>query len=127
MPCPTGPAVADWREVGPVRRRASVTLDGSGNGAVTFDVWSANHKWILDTVVVNVTGATPILFPQCTLSVGGQNQSGLSEGATWAGNQETFRGSIEMGNADTLLVTFTGGSPGAVATAIVEGTNYLWR
>jgi hypothetical protein len=114
-------------ETGLVHRRASVVLDANGNGSVSFDVSSANHKWILDTIVVNVSGALPATFPQAVIYVGGQPQAGLSQGGTWLGGQQTFQGSITMGAADTLTVQFTGGAPGATATAILDGTGYLWR
>ena len=119
--------MADWREIGPVRRRASVVLDANGNGSVSFDVYSANHKWELDSVVVNVSGALPTTFPQAVIYLGGQPAAGLSEGGTWLGGQETFQGQIIMTAADTLTIQFTAGTPGSTATAIIEGTNYLWR
>jgi hypothetical protein len=122
----SGPS-ADWREIGPVRRRASVTLAADGTGSIPFSVYSANHKWIIWEVVVNAGGATPAIYPQVTLHVGGQAQAGLSEGASWLGNQETFQGRIEMTAADDLSVDFAGGVAGTVMTAIIEGTNYLWR
>lgn len=117
---------ANWIEIGPVRRRKSVKLDASGNGSVQFEVFSANHRWLIYEVVVNVSGASPGTFPQVTLHVG-SNSAGLSEGASWTGNQETFQGQIEMNAADDLSVDFTGGTPSQVATAIIEGVNYLWR
>ena len=116
-----------WREIGPVRRRASVVLDANGNGSVSFDVYSANHRWVLDSVVVSMSGAQPTTFPQAVIYNGGQVAAGLSEGGTWLGGQQTFQGNIEMTAADTLMVQFSSGTPGATATAIIEGTNYLWR
>jgi len=113
--------------IGPVRRRGSVTLDASGNGEVDFDVWSAWNEWEIHEVVVNTNqGRTNPPYPQATVYVGGVAQ-GHSEGGTWDGNQDTFVGKVTMTACDTLSVQFTGGLPGSIATAILEGTNYLWR
>lgn len=123
----TGSAVADWQRIGTVRRRAAVTLDGSGNGTVTFGVtYSANHKWVIsDIIVATSQSQTTPPYPTATAYLGGQ-QVGVSEGATWTGNQDTMRGTIEMTAADDLTVSFTGGVAGSVATAIIEGDSYLW-
>jgi len=116
-----------WREIGPVRRRASVTLDGSGNGSVSFDVWSANHKWVIDTVFCTTSQAQTVSpYPQVIAYVGGM-QAGVASGASWVGNQTTLRGPQELTDADTLNVQFNGGAAGSVATVVIEGTNYLWR
>ena len=119
--------MADWLPMGPVRRRASVTLDGSGNGSVSFDVYSANHKWIIDTVFCTTSQAQTVSpYPQVITYVGGM-QSGVAEGASWVGNQTTLRGPQELTAADTLTVQFNGGVAASVATVVIEGTNYLWR
>jgi len=121
-----GGAKPGWDRIGPVRRRASVKLDASGDGSVSFDVFTANSRWVIESVVCSASGATPALYPQAVLYVGGQ-QSGVSEGASWIGNQETFTGIIEMTGADTLTVAFSGGTSGTMMTVIIEGTNFLWR
>jgi hypothetical protein len=118
--------MAEWVQQGTVRRRKSVTLDSNGNGTVSFGVdWSSNHKWVINSVIV-ATNQSPTTapYPTATVYVGGQ-QVGVSEGATWTGNQDTFSGVAEM-TADDLNVAFTGGVPGSVATAIIEGDSYLW-
>lgn len=116
----------DWVPTGSVRRRKSVTLDGNGNGTVTFGVdWSANHKWVITALIV-ATNQSPTTapYPTATAYLGGQ-QVGVMEGATWTGNQDTFLGETEM-TCDDLNVAFTGGVAGSVATAIIEGDSYLW-
>ncbi len=119
--------MADWQEVGPVRRGQRTTLDGSGNGSIVFSVFSANSKFELDTVVVKAAGALPAIFPQVTLYKGLNMQDAMSHGASWLGGQVTFRGHIEMNNADDLTVGFAKGVAGTVVTAIIEGKNFLWR
>ena len=120
-------AVADWQRIGTVRRRGSVTLDGSGNGTVTFYVtYSSNHKWVIaDVVLATNQSSTQAPYPTATAYYGGQ-QVGVSEGATWTGNQDIMRGIIEMTD-EALNVAFTGGLAGSVATAVIEGDSFLWR
>lgn len=119
--------MADWQETGSIRRRKAVTLDGNGNGSVDFDVYSANHRWIIDTVFCTTSQAQTVSpYPQVITYVGGQ-QAGVAEGASWVGNQTTLRGPQEITAADTLTVQFNGGAAGSVATVVIEGTNYLWR
>lgn len=119
--------MAEWQRIGTVRRRASVTLDGSGNGSVNFAVtWSSNHKWVIaDVLVATSQSQTTPPYPTATAYLGGQ-QVGVSEGATWTGNQDVMRGPVEM-TADDLTVSFTGGLAGSVATAVIEGESFLWR
>lgn len=119
--------MADWIRQGIVRRRKAVTLDGSGNGSVTFGVdWSSNHKWVIsDIVVATNQPQTTAPYPTATAYLGGQ-QVGVSEGATWTGNQDVMRGEVEM-TCDDLTVAFTGGLAGSVATAVLEGDSWLMR
>jgi hypothetical protein len=121
------PEAPAWRYIGPVRRGQTCKLDASGNGSIIFSVFSANHKFELDSVVVKAAGATPVLYPQVTLYNGINMQDGRSQGASWLGGQVTFRGHIEMNNADDLTVGFASGTTGTVMTAVIEGSNYLWR
>ena len=119
--------MAGWQPAGDVRRRRAVTLDGSGNGSVDFDVYSANHKWIIDTVFCTTSQAQTVSpYPQVITYVGGV-QAGVATGASWVGNQTTLRGPQELTAGDTLTVQFNGGVAGSVATVIIEGRNYLWR
>lgn len=117
----------DWCHIGPVKRGQSAVLDGSGNGTIVFDVFSANHKFVLSHVVVKVAGAQPALFPIVTLYNGLNQVDASSHGGSWVGGQVTFRGKIEMNNADSLTVGFTQGTASTRVTAVIDGENYLWR
>jgi hypothetical protein len=119
--------VPDWHKIGPRRKRASVTLDGSGNGSVSFDADSANHKWVISSVILSTSQAqTTAPYPTATTYLTGQ-QIGVSEGASWIGNQDVMEGTVELGPCESFTVAFTGGVAGSVATAIAEGDSYLWR
>ena len=117
----------DWQEIGPVRRGGRVVLDANGNGSVILEVFSANHKWDIETVVCKAAGALPQIFPQVTLYNGINQTDQRSQGASWLGGQVTFRGHLEMNNADALTVGFASGKAGTVMSVIIEGKNYLWR
>jgi hypothetical protein len=119
--------VADWVRQGTVRRRQAVVLDVNGNGTLTFGVtFSSNHKWVIaDIIVATSQSSTSPPYPTATVYLGGQ-QVGVSEGATWTGNQDVLRGQTEM-TADDLTVAFTGGLAGSTATAVIEGDSFLWR
>lgn len=110
-----------------MRRRRAVVLDGSGSGSVNFDVPSANHKWTITDVLsaTDQAQAAPP-YPTVTIYLGGQ-QVGVSEGASWTGNQDIFRGKIDMEPGLDLTVAFTGGVAGSSGTVIIEGEGYLWR
>lgn len=115
-----------YQSVGRVKRNGRVTLDGSGNGQITFDVPSANHRWILESVVINMMSATPTLYPQVVMYAGGVSQ-GMSEGASWTGNQVTFQGRIDMDSGITLTISLMNGPAAAKITAIIEGESELWQ
>ena len=119
--------MADWNRQGLVRRRASVVLDSNGNGSVTFGVdYSTNHKWVIDDILVATSqSSTSPPYPTATVYLGGQ-QAGVSEGATWTGNQDVLRGAMTM-TLEELTVAFTGGLAGSTATVAIEGESFLWR
>ena len=116
-----------WRNVGTYRNRKSVTLDGSGNGSVTFDVRSSNQRYVIEFVLVSTNQAvTQTPYPTATLYEGPQ-QAGMADGASWTGNQDVFRGRFLIDACTDLTVVFTGGVVGSVATAVIQGTNELWE
>lgn len=117
----------DWQKIGPVRRGGKCTLDSNGSGSIVFEVFSANHKFEITSVVVKASGAAPALFPQVTLYKGLNMTDQRSQGASWLGGQVTFRGDLTMEDADALTIGFAQGKAGAVLSAVIEGTNYLWR
>lgn len=115
----------DWAQVGEVRRRQSVTLDGSGNGSVTFNVRHANQRWLIGFITVS-TNQSPNVAPYPTATIyEGPQQAGMADGATWTGNQDVFRGRFVMDACTDLTVAFAGGIAGTVATVVIEGTNEL--
>lgn len=117
-----------WRQLeGTLRRSGSVVLDGNGDGSVTFAVFTANHRWVIRTLVVSTSQAqTSAPYPQVVAYLGQNEQAARSEGGSWLGNQVTMRGDIDMDEGEDLTVAFTGGVAGTTATAVIEGDSYLW-
>lgn len=114
-----------FTDVGPYRRRLSVKLDASGNGQVQFDVRSSNQQYRIDTVVVSTNQAsTSSPYPTATLYENNV-QAGMSNGASWTGNQDTFGGEFIIDAGTDLIVAFTGGITGSIATAVITGRNEL--
>lgn len=117
-----------WTQIeGTLRRTARVTLDGNGNGSVMFEVFSANHRWQIRTLVASTDQAqTAAPYPQVVAYLGQNQQAARSEGGSWLGNQVTMRGDVDMDAGEDLTVAFTGGVPGTVASVVIEGDSYLW-
>lgn len=107
-----------------LQKSATVTLDGNGNGTVDFDVDNAWQRWVIDSVRVKTSqGNTQTPYPLAEV-FNGPIASAFSEGATFTGNQDTFRGRVDLDAGSELHVVWTGGVPGSVATARVTGKKY---
>jgi hypothetical protein len=122
MPAADGELTAQLKKVG------RVVLDASGNGTLYFDPDNANQRWEVTGVVVSTNQGLTTPYPVATLFVGPETSPGNNQGATASGNQDTFgSGCIDVGNADTLAVVWTGGVPGSTAFAQVTGSKYTRR
>lgn len=124
---------------GLLKKSGQVILNGSGLGTLTFSTDHANQRWEVDSVVISTNqSATAIVVPFVTLAenttVLSQLSAGNQRGATWNGNQQTFRGLWHMGPMDFLSVMFSpptgaSGAPlsGVVASAVVSGKKFTRR
>ena len=105
-----------------IPRSASVTLDANGNGQVTFAIDNTNVRWILDYVkVLTNQAATATPVPQAN-TYKNQVQPQNWEGGTYSGNLDIASGRTILYEGDTLFVVWSGGIPGSVATAVIDGT-----
>jgi hypothetical protein len=108
-----------------IPRSQTTTLDGSGNGQVSFVIDNTNVRWIIDTVHVATVDAsgnittTPV--PQAK-TYRNQVSPQTFAGGTFSGNFDTASGRVILYTGDTLFVVWTGGVPGSFATATIEGT-----
>lgn len=96
----------------------SVILDGSGNGTVTFQPNGANAR--ITNLFVKVASVTAQAV--CTIYRGqiGDNYivANTQSGSTGA----PASGAIDLFDGETLYIRWTGGDPGALATATLVGT-----
>jgi hypothetical protein len=105
-----------------IPRPKSVTLDGSGNGTVSFSIDNSNTRWLIDEIAVQTNQAqtaTPV--PSCIFRTG-DPVNGIFQGGTASGNLDTATGRILLYEGDILYATFQGGIPGSVGTVTIGGT-----
>jgi len=125
-----------------LRRSMSVTLDSAGKGTVQFTPDSANQRWVITSVQVGTNqAAVATVVPYATLALNTSDittmSQGNQQGTSWAGNNDQFRGALDVGPCDNVSVLFypppgSSGSQiaalaGVIATAVVTGTRYTRR
>ena len=133
-------APAHWTETeSQLKKTGSVTLDANGNGTIIFDPDNARQRWIVEQVAVKTNqSSTATLVPIAQIALNTVDvtilSAGLYFGASWSGNQDTFRGSIDVGPCDFLTIAFSpppmqsGASlSGVIAYATVTGSKYTRR
>lgn len=101
--------------------QGSVTLDGSGNGTVTLAPESF-RTWQVTTINVRTTqGITEVPVPQCTVYLGSIGDGSIVA-QTWMGNRATAQGNTLVQPSQPLIIQWTNGVPGSVATVSLYGT-----
>lgn len=105
----------------PLDEQASVTLNASGYGTVTFQCESF-RTWTVTTVNVETNqGTTTTPIPRCKVYLGGLGGRVVAQ--TWNGNGDTASGSdVIVQPSQQLVVEWTGGVVGSRATAYLDGT-----
>jgi hypothetical protein len=132
-----------WTETaGQLKQTGNVTLNAEGIGTVTFSPVNANQRWVVSQVVVSTNqAALAVVVPYATLALNTVDYTTLSQGfqrgTSWAGNNDNFSGSLDVGPCDFLSVLFyppPGSSPtqvdelaGVIATVVLTGTSYTRR
>lgn len=131
---------AEWVETqAQLKKSGNVTLNGSGQGTIYFDPDTARQRWVVNTIIVSTNQAFSAgTVPTVTVALNSNDILTMSDGnqlgATWSGNQDTYRGEIDVGPADFLSVIFapadgqSGTSmSGARCTAVITGVKYNRR
>lgn len=134
---------AAWAETpGQLKTSGSVTLDATGSGALQFTPNNANQRWVVSLVVITTNQvALAVVVPYATLALNTNDittmSQGNQQGTSWAGNNDQFKGALDVGPCDNMSVLFyppPGSNPeqiaalaGVIATAVVTGTRYTRR
>jgi hypothetical protein len=123
---------------GDLKKSMQAKLDANGLAVITFSPDHANQRW--EVTYIGVTthqNANATLIPYAVPALNTVSLSTMSAGnqraqATWSGNNDAFRGLIDVGPCDFLSILFyppTGqsGTPlsGIIASAVVTGTKYI--
>lgn len=132
-----------WTETASqLRQSGTVTLDATGSGTIQFTPNNANQRWVVTSVVITTNqAAVATVVPYATLALNTNDiptmSQGNQQGTSWAGNNDQFRGALDVGPCDNMSVLFyppPGASPaqisaltGVIATAVVTGTRYTRR
>lgn len=125
---------------GDLKKSMQASLDATGNTVIIFGPDHANQRWEVTAVEVHTNqAATATLVPNAVPALNTTSFATLSAGnrrgaATWSGNNDIFRGLIEVGPCDFLSILFyppvgQSGAPlsGVIASAVVTGTKYTKR
>lgn len=138
------PPNPNWTETATgLKKTGTVTLDATGQGVITFDTDSSRQRWVVSEVIVSTNqSATSTVVPVATVAINTTSFSTLSANNqrgsfSWSGNNDIFRGEMDVGAMDFLSVIFAP-APGATAaqiallngvvgTAIVLGVKYTRR
>ncbi len=122
-----------------LKASGQVKLNTSGVGVLQFSPDHANQRWEISTIVVSTDqAATATTVPVASLALNTVDPTtaspGNAQGSSWNGNQETFTGSIKVGECDFLAVIFAppagaSGTPlsGVIGRAVLTGTKYTRR
>lgn len=104
----------------PLLEQKSVILDGSGNGAVIFQPDYAAQKWLPTGVSCQTT--TNVKEPIFKVYHGKSSGAALLDGTYTGSNDSTTFANIIIYPGDGVYCAWTGGDPGAVASATLSGT-----
>jgi hypothetical protein len=105
----------------PLDEQATVTLNASGYGTVTFQPESF-RTWTVTAINVDTNqGITQTPIPRCKVYLGGLGGRVIAQ--TWNGNGDTASGGDEQVQpSQQLVVEWTGGVAGSRATAYLSGS-----
>lgn len=130
----------DWVETqAQLKKSGNVKLNASGQGTIYFDPDTARQRWVVNTIIVSTNQAFSAgTVPTVTVALNSNDittmSDGNGQGSTWSGNQDTYRGEIDVSPADFLSIIFappTGQSgtsmSGVICTAVITGVKYNRR
>jgi hypothetical protein len=109
--------------MGQLAEAFSTTLDAAGRGTVRLRPSSMRTTWLVQSVQVAATSNAA--EPTANVFLG--SETGQNLGGTYTGSNDTCSGmNTQLYPGQYLTVLWTGGDPGAVATATAYGTTSTW-
>jgi hypothetical protein len=106
-------------------RTASVVLDGSGGGTVQVGPSSPGEIWSPAQVSVSCSATVTTGTCQCNIYAGAGPSQGTFVDGTFSGDTGDTTDAIggrQVNPGQSVFVVWSGGVPGATATAVVNGT-----
>lgn len=105
----------------PFTQDYSVTLNGSGAGSVSFGPNRIGQRWVGPmTIAVNTSTANLVPTAKATMGT-------VSLGTSYTGSADSDEiTNVTVHVGQKITVAWTGGDPGAVATASVTCTQEQW-
>lgn len=94
---------------------ANTVLDANGNGQVTLSPSSSRTVWNVSTIAVS--GSSVNSIPSANAYLGS-----LQLGGTWSGTNDADNVGVMVWPGQSIVVKWSGGDPGAAASAYVYGT-----
>lgn len=107
-----------------LKQTDTIQLDGNGNGEIEFGPVPAGREWMVARLQVFVDVDNPM--PVASVYDGTPVVPNLVD-ATYTGAQDTseMAGTPPMSASEVLTVRWTGGAPGANATATLTGVEVV--
>ena len=109
----------------PLNDARNVTLDGSGNGQVSFGPILGQEWTVTNAGVQTSTRANPAAsVPQCSIYIGGAPVAQFFIDGTNTGSLDSTdrTSSFPFTQGSKIWAVWTGGDPGSVATLSIVGT-----
>lgn len=97
------------------------TFDSTGKAVVTFSPTALEYWDITSTGVRTNDPVTSTIIPIATVTL-----DGVYKEATFSGNQDSSDTPYHVEKGQQFTCTWTGGTPGRVATFTVNGTRTLY-
>lgn len=101
----------------PLTETYTVKLDGSGSGSVSFGPTRTRQRWTAPLTLA-VTTSTATLVPTAVVTMGAQT---LGTSYTGSADSDDLP-NVTVYPGQRITVQWTGGDPGAIASATIIGT-----
>lgn len=96
----------------------SATFDVNGNARARIGPSVYGHKWHIARMVTSTTDT--VLVPELRIYLNGEAPNRLLDGS-YSGNLDTSAMELTLQTLDKLVIVWSLGTPGAIATLTVQG------